>query len=170
MLFTRFLTPQPMRYTHPSRWWLIPALAVPGAIGAALLPLVLPHPIGIVLCVNLLLPCTVVIGAAVYPRAWSPIASAPLAMVGFTLTRAFLQDHQFWQWKPTWLVGQVLSPIVVVATLAGAFAAAVAVVVVRTRIRVGLDLPPGACKHCHYPAGRNKICPECGKPNPNATI
>jgi hypothetical protein len=170
MGLSHYFTQQPIRYVHPSRWWLLPAIAVPGAVAAGLLPEVLPVPAGIVLSVNLLLPAAIVIAAATYPRLWSPLAAGLLALTAFTLTRAAWYDHQFWQWRPAWLIGQVLHPIVVGACAVGTLLAFAAVLGIRRYARVGVELPSGACEHCGYAAGRNKICPECGKPNPNATI
>jgi hypothetical protein len=159
-----------MRLVHPSRWWLTPAITLPGAVAAALLSEVLPKPLGVVLCVNLLLPATVAVASVAYPRWWSPAIAGAVALLGFTLTRAAWADHAFWQWKPTWIVGQVLHPIALIACAVATLAGSLVVSSLRPWLRVGVDRPSGACRHCGYHAGRNKICPECGKPNPHSTV
>jgi len=145
-------------------------IALPGAIAAGLVPELLPKPLGIVLCVNVVLPLAVIVAAAAYPRWWSAFVAGVVALVGFTLTRAAWADHAFWQWKPTWLVGQVLHPIALAACGFATLLASLVVSLLRRWVRVGVETPPGACRHCGYHAGHNKICPECGRVNPNTHI
>ena len=64
----------------------------------------------------------------------------------------------------------VLHPIALAACGFAAMVASLVVSVLRRWVRVGAETPSGTCRHCGYHAARNKICPECGKVNPNAHV
>lgn len=157
-----------MRLVEPSRWWLVPAIAFPGGIAAALLPEVLPYTTAVSWAARVVIPLAILIAVAAYPRYLAAPAAAVAALVGITVARCARADLAFWNWSPRWVLQELAHPLTLAACFFGFTVAFLALLFIRRVRRVGVDLPPGACKHCHYHAGRNKICPECGKPNPNA--
>lgn len=159
-----------MKYVAPERWWTVPAIALPGGALAALLPEVLPYAAAITWATRVVIPLTITLAAASYPRYLAAPAAAVASLLGITIARCARSDIAFWRWQPSWVLQELAHPISLAACFIGLCFAVLLLGVTRSVRRVGVDLPPGACKHCGYHAARNKICPECGRVNPDAHI
>lgn len=157
-----------MKHVAPERWWTVPAIALPGGAVAALLPETLPYTTAVAWAARVVIPLTIVLAAASYPRYLAAPAAAVAALIAITVARCARADLAFWRWQPSWVLQELAHPLSLTACFIGLCFAVLVLSVTRDIRRVGIDLPAGACKHCHYHAGRNKVCPECGKPNPHA--
>ena len=57
-----------MKHVAPERWWTVPAIALPGGAVAALLPETLPYTTAVAWAARVVIPLTIVLAAASYPR------------------------------------------------------------------------------------------------------
>lgn len=158
-----------MKYIDPSTWWKVPAVVLPAAAIAACSPALIGGPAGLRMAVMGLLPASVVLASHLYPRWWAPFAGAVLGWACFCTVLALLAQPAFWKWTGSaWL--NPISLLTAVSALSGAVIGWLGMFGSNHRRRVGRDLPAGACRRCGYDARRAKVCPECGAPNPHATI
>jgi hypothetical protein len=115
--------------------------------------------------VNLVLPAAMVALAAWYPRFWTALAGAVLAMAGFALAHMLQREWHFWLW--TWSsLGLSTLPIMIAATVGYALIGSVVAALTRTVRRVGLEDPGPRCAACGYSLVGlgGAVCPECGAP------
>lgn len=113
--------------------------------------------------VNLVIPLAFVGTAAAYPRASFTILGVALALLGFTTTRMFQLNPQFWNWN-VGMFGSRFSQFVTISSIvSGAIAMATCFATNPVR-RVGVPPPPNSCHNCGYDLGDDILqCPECGE-------
>ena len=117
-----------------------------------------------------MIPLTIVLATAAYPRGLAAPAAATITLLGITASRCARADLAFWQWDPTWVTRELTHPLSAMGCFTGLGFALLLLPFAKKFRCVGINLPAGSCKHCGYNAGSSKICPECGKPNLSATV
>lgn len=161
-----------MRYVPPPRWkfalggYLATGL-VAGLVVSDLGPLLTRSGINakfaIAAVVNLVLPASVVLVTAWYPRVRTACAGAVLVTLGFVVGELLRSDWHFWAWPLNFAL-KLAHPMLVAGTVVECvIGSAVALAVARFR-RVGVPEDPSLCKGCGYSLVglEERLCPECG--------
>lgn len=163
------------RYIPPERWpWALGVYAGSGVIvalsaeplAALAARLGLRPVLGIVLMANLLYPTAILAAAVWFPRKRLVPLGVLCTLLAFTVTRGLLRDWHFWLWPPSFLLGNVLHPVIVAGTLVSAGLGVFGAALARPWRRVGRPDDHLRCPACGYLLHgiRAERCPECGVP------